>query len=158
MRAKVTPKNATIGWNTLTDKEKNYAYYMEKADWSGAKMVLHQVSYEAPAIFVLLHAFFQDNNYATLKKKIVDGHSIKDKDFMLFKAYAAAFYQYMGNYHSFGSMKFKPGLDENTFRTILMRHPLYLNKSPKGKLYKQIVNELYPQIKEEIFDTKAPYT
>lgn len=57
-RAKVGPKNATLAWNTLTAKEKNYAYYLHKADWAGAKMVLHQVSYEAPAIFVLLHSFF----------------------------------------------------------------------------------------------------
>jgi alpha-L-arabinofuranosidase len=111
-------------------------------------MVLHQVSYEAPAIFVLLHAFFQDNNYSALKKAVVDDHTIKNIDFMSFKAYAAAFYQYMGNYHSFGAMKFKPNLDENKFRTILMRHPLYVKKNKKGLLYRKIVNEVYPQIKD----------
>lgn len=157
-RAKVTPKNASVAWTKLTQKEKNYAYFMQKADWAGAKMVLHQVSYEAPAIFVLLHSFFQDNNYQKLKQKIVDGNTIKDSDFLAFKAYAAAFYQYMGNYHSFGSMKFRPNMEENMFRTILLRHPLYLSKSAKGNLYRKIVNEVYPQIKDEMFDTKAPYT
>lgn len=63
---------------------------------------------------------------------------------MAFKAYAAAFYQYMGNYHSFGSMKFKPAIDENKFRIILMRHPLYMAKNKKGNLYRKIVNEVYP--------------
>lgn len=58
LKAKVGPKNATAAFKTLTNREKNYAYYMEKASWAGAKMVLHQVSYEAPAIFILLHAFF----------------------------------------------------------------------------------------------------
>lgn len=76
---------------------------------------------------------------------------------MAFKAYAAAFYQYMGNYHSFGSMKFRPNMDENLFRTILMRHPLFLAKNAKGHLYRKIVNEVYPQIKDELFDTKSPY-
>ena len=28
-------------WNLLSEKEKNYAYYMTKASWAGAKMVLH---------------------------------------------------------------------------------------------------------------------
>ena len=63
---------------------------------------------------------------------------------MNFKAYAAAFYQYMGNYHSFGAMKFKPNMEENKFRMILMRHPLYTQKSKKGMLYKKIVNDVYP--------------
>lgn len=41
IRAKVTPKRATEAFETLTDREKNYAYFMEKASWAGAKMVLH---------------------------------------------------------------------------------------------------------------------
>lgn len=76
---------------------------------------------------------------------------------MNFKAYAAAFYQYMGNYHSFGAMKFKPNLEENKFRTILMRHPLYVAQTNKGMLYRKVVNEIYPQIKDEMFDTNTPY-
>ena len=94
-----------------------------------------------------------------MKTAVVDGNTIKDKDFMAFKAYAAAFYQYLGNYHSFGSMKFKPGIKEEKFRMILMRHPLYLQKTKtmKAFLYKKIINEIYPQIKEELYNTKLPY-
>jgi hypothetical protein len=40
-------------WGLLTPREQNYAYYLFKAAWAGAKMVFHQVSYEAPALFVL---------------------------------------------------------------------------------------------------------
>jgi hypothetical protein len=40
-------------WSHLTEQEKNYAYFMEKASWAGAKVVLHQISYETPAIFCI---------------------------------------------------------------------------------------------------------
>jgi hypothetical protein len=41
-------------WKHLSVKEKNYAFYLQKAAWAGAKMVPHQISYESPAIFILL--------------------------------------------------------------------------------------------------------
>jgi len=88
---------------------------------------------------------------------VVDGRTIKNVDFMNFKAYAAAFYQYMGNYHSFGAMKFKPNVDEGKFRMILMRHPLFTAKTKKGQLYRKVVNDVYPQVKEQMFNTKMPY-
>ena len=43
--------NSSSAWNTFTPKQKNYAYYLSEASWAGAKMVLHQISYEAPALF-----------------------------------------------------------------------------------------------------------
>jgi dipeptidyl-peptidase-3 len=63
---------------------------------------------------------------------------------MSFKAYASAFYQYLGNYHSFGSRKFKPEIPPNKFTMILMRHPLFKSKTQKGKKYKKLISEIYP--------------
>ena len=40
-------------WGQLTEKEKNYAYYMSKASWAGAKITWHQLCYEAPALFMI---------------------------------------------------------------------------------------------------------
>ena len=45
-------------WKLLSDKEKNYAYFLEKASWAGSKIVLHQVIYEAPAMFLIFLAYF----------------------------------------------------------------------------------------------------
>jgi len=109
---------------------------MAKASWAGAKMVPHQISYEAPPLFVMLHAFFQDKNFIQLEKEIVDNKTVKSEDIRAFKAYAAAFYQYMGDYHSFGSKKFMPEMNSTTFHNILIRHPLYNKKTQKGKQYK----------------------
>ena len=50
-------------WKYLTEKEKNYAYYMTKASWAGAKMVPHQISYESPALFCIFLAYFKDPDF-----------------------------------------------------------------------------------------------
>jgi hypothetical protein len=42
----------------LTDKEKNYAYYLSKASWAGVKILLHQICYEAAPLFVIFQAYF----------------------------------------------------------------------------------------------------
>ena len=131
---------------------------MAKASWAGAKMVPHQISYEAPPLFVMLHAFFQDKNFIQLEKEIVDNKTVKSEDIRAFKAYAAAFYQYMGDYHSFGSKKFMPEMNSTTFHNILIRHPLYNKKTQKGKQYKQIIDEIYPQVERELFSVDKPYT
>ena len=54
--------NFTSAWSQLSEREKNYAYYISKASWAGAKMVFHQMSYESPPLFLLFQAFFQDKN------------------------------------------------------------------------------------------------
>ena len=45
-------------WVDLSDKEKNYAYYLSEASNAGALMVYHQISYESPPLFILFSAFF----------------------------------------------------------------------------------------------------
>ena len=118
--------NFTVPWNQLTEKEKNYAFYLSEASWAGAKMVLHQISYEGPAIFLMFHSFFQDKNHEELKRYIVNNKTITADDYKAFEAYVAAFYQNLGNYHSFGSMKFIPEMSSDKFLTILKTNPLYL--------------------------------
>ena len=40
-------------WSFLTEQEKNYAYYLTKASWSGVRILLHQICYEAPPLFLI---------------------------------------------------------------------------------------------------------
>jgi hypothetical protein len=50
-------------WKFLTDKEKNYAYFMSKASWAGSRMVPHQISYESPVLFGIFLAYFRDPDF-----------------------------------------------------------------------------------------------
>lgn len=47
----------------------------------------------------------------------------------------------MGNYHSFGDLKFIPDLDPAVFKTILHSNPLYNNDQA---FYKEAIDVLYP--------------
>lgn len=42
----------------LTQKEKEYTYYLYKASWEGLPINLFQLSYESPGIFIILQKFF----------------------------------------------------------------------------------------------------
>lgn len=45
-------------FDQLTDDEKLYTYYLQKACCEGAPIVLFQVSYESPALFIIFQNFF----------------------------------------------------------------------------------------------------
>ena len=78
-------------------------------------------------------------------------------DWKGFMAYAASFYNNMGNYVTFGSSKFIPELKPETFKTILVRNPLYREYGERGTLYRYMVKVIYPMIEKEIFAINKPY-
>lgn len=77
------------------------------------------------------------------------------EDWQSFIAYVAGFYGNMSNYHSFGHNKFVPELSAETFKTILYSNPLV---NDADAFYKQVVDELYPQVEKEVFSIDTPYT
>ena len=138
----------------LTDKEKNYAYFLSKASWAGAKMVLHQLCYEAPALFLIFQAYFQEKDFFKLETAAASA-GVSAQEWQQFIAYVAGFYGNMSNYHSFGHMKFIPEVSKDVFKKILHSNPLYNDNTA---LYKTVIDELYPQVEKEIFDIEKPYT
>jgi hypothetical protein len=58
--------NYTSAWSQLTEKEKSYAYYMTAASWAGAKMVFHEICYEAPPLFLMFQGYFQNKDLDNL--------------------------------------------------------------------------------------------
>ena len=78
-------------WQHLTTQERNYAYYMLKASWAGAKMVPHQVSYESPALFAIFLAYFKDADFVKLEECAQKAGATKE-EWKNFIAYAGGFY------------------------------------------------------------------
>mgnify|MGYP000610082190 CR=1 FL=1 len=61
----------------------------------------------------------------------------------------------MSNYHNFGDMKFVPDLNSQQFLQILQTNPLYFDEDA---FYKEVIDELYPEVETEIFAVDKPYT
>ena len=57
---------------------------MNKASWAGALMIPHQTSYESPPLFVILSAYFSENN--------TDRTNITKEEYEQFLSYSAAFF------------------------------------------------------------------
>ncbi|CDW76384.1 dipeptidyl-peptidase 3 [Stylonychia lemnae] len=141
-------------WTQLTDQERNYAYYIYKASWAGALMVPHQISYEAPALFTLFQAYFQQKDLLALEEAAAT-HGVTQEEWQKFVAYVGGFYGNMSNYHSFGDMKFVPEIPQEKFRAILYSNPLY---SDATSFYAELLDRVYPLVEREIFALEKPFT
>jgi len=70
---KILTLNFQVLWDQLTKTEKQLAYYLQKACWDGAPILLFQNSYESPAIFIILQTFFTSfTPFENIKKIIFD--------------------------------------------------------------------------------------
>ena len=54
----IKPLDYSKSFAQLTEKEKLYAYYLNKACWAGMPISLFQISYESPALFIVFQSFF----------------------------------------------------------------------------------------------------
>ena len=55
----------------LSNEEKLYTYYMNKACWDGALILLFQTSYESPPLFIIFQTFFSSiQPFEIIKKQI----------------------------------------------------------------------------------------
>ena len=121
-------------WKMLTEQEKNYAYFMTKASWAGAKIVPHQISYESPALFCVFQAYFADKDFQRLEECAIAA-GVSKEEWKEFVAYVGGFYGNLSNYHSFGGMKFVPNMTPDKFSAILYSHPSIERPENFLKLY-----------------------
>jgi len=74
-----------------------------------------------------------------------------------FILYSAGVFLNYSNYSSFGSKKFVPELLPEEFEAIFLSHPLNKDKTDKGTLFRKAFSEIYPKIKNEIFEYRKPF-
>ena len=72
--------------------------------------------------------------------------------------YSAGVFENYSNYQHFGNKKFIPELEPAEFEAIFKANPLWVDLTEKGTLYRKAFNEIFPQIKKEIFEYGKPYT
>uniref|UniRef100_A0A915AIE3 Dipeptidyl peptidase 3 n=1 Tax=Parascaris univalens TaxID=6257 RepID=A0A915AIE3_PARUN len=133
-------------FNTLTDKEKRYAYFMAKASFDGSLIVFCQVSPESPALFVILYRLFSSESVESLRKKSID-LNWSESEFTALLVYTAGFYADSGNYKGFGDTKIVPAVSPDKFSALL-------EKSEAAKKYTNFM-KLYRSIEEHVFSLKT---
>ena len=157
LKTRVQNLDFAASWEQLSEAERNYAYYMSKASWAGALVTIHQISYESPLLFCLFQAYFAEKNFDELEQcALREGNGLTQEDWRKFIAYVAGFYGSLGNYLSFGQMKFVPDLSVDQFWSILGSHP---KAAQQGSLIQHALSACAGYLNnQEIFSTDAPYT
>ena len=122
----IKPLDYSRSFEQLTEKEKLYAYYLNKACWAGIPISLYQISYESPALFIIFQTFFSSfENTANIEEQILKNENISKTEYDLFILYVINFYSTYGNYYSFGHSKRIPDLSCDKFEEILKQSPKY---------------------------------
>ena len=152
----IKPLDYSKSFEQLTVKEKNFAYYLNKACWAGIPISLFQISYESPALFIIFQNFFSSfENIDNLEEQILKNENISKSDFNFFILYAVKFYSDYGNYYSFGHSKRYPYIPCNKFEEILKQSPKYncfseIWNKIKDLIYKRL--SLLPQTSSKYKD------
>ena len=141
----IIPLEYSKSFEQLTEKEKLYAYYLNKACWAGIPISLFQISYESPALFIIFQNFFLSfENTEQLEEQILQDKNISKKDFDAFILYVIYFYQHYGNYTSYGHSKIYPQISEEKFEEILKKSPKFNSFSNIWYKIKNLVYKYLP--------------
>jgi dipeptidyl-peptidase-3 len=109
--------NPSKGFNTLLEKEKNYAHCMSKASWAGAPIVSKQVSPESNQIITYFITQFREIPVEDARKILLS--HVSELDVNGFFNYVGMLFGNSGNYRSFGDRKFIPRIPKDVFLNIV---------------------------------------
>ncbi|KAJ3093338.1 hypothetical protein HK100_006674 [Physocladia obscura] len=110
-------------FDSLSDKEKNYAHFIGRAAWAGARVYSATTSLVAPLLFQLILDIFSDKNDS---KKIRDVAAFKENvglsedSWRLFLEYSVQVLYNLSNFKSFGDTKFVPNVSEVDFKKVVL--------------------------------------
>lgn len=136
----IRPLDYSNSFEQLTEKEKLYAYYLNKACWAGIPISMYQISYESPAIFIIFQTFFTSFENDDIEEKILENKNISKLEFDKFMLYVINFYSNYGNYYSFGHGKIIPKISQEKFEETSKTSPKYEDFS---KIYDKIKSLIY---------------
>ncbi|KAK9471076.1 peptidase family M49-domain-containing protein [Dipodascopsis tothii] len=120
-KAPFSSLTAKAHFDELTTEEKLYAHYFSKAGHWGTRVGLRQVSPESEQTFDLimkLYAAVEGNWEAIVAKDLLSTDELE-----LFLEYASQFLSNLGNYKSFGDVKFIPRLARARFEAVCSLTP-----------------------------------
>ena len=151
----IIPMEYSKSFEQLSEKEKLYAYYLNKACWAGIPISSFQISYESPALFIIFQTFFKSfEDIDKLEEQILKNKNISKKDFDAFIFYAVQFYSYYGNYSSYGHSKLYPQLNSDKFEEILRQSPKYNSFEKIWQKIKKLIYVFFPYLPK----TSSKYT
>lgn len=133
--APIVQLSAKSHFEELSVKEKKYAHHFSKAGHWGSKAVLRSVSPESEEIYELILEIHRTvkSDYSKIEKELGDA-VVKS-----YLEYASQFLSNLGNYKSFGDVKFIPRISKEDFETLVE-----LTNS-------ETVLQLFESVKEDIY-------
>lgn len=135
-KAPIVNLSAKVHFDQLTKLEQFYTHYFSKASHAGTRVVLRSVSPESETIYDLILSIHQKING---DYKSLESNELSYDDMIQYLEYSSMFLSNLGNYKSFGDVKFVPKLPIDKFGKIVES----LNDSSISKLYESCSSALY---------------
>ncbi|KAI1754488.1 peptidase family M49-domain-containing protein [Xylaria castorea] len=122
-------------FSNLSEQQKQYSHYMARAAWSGARIILRQVSPESLAIFDFIMRLreFCDGDW----QRLAEWEGVTEDDVSAFLQYAATFLSNVGNYYGSGDQKFIPKMNQDALKIMASQTP------ELKRLYEKFRNEIF---------------
>ena len=115
----LTLLKAKVHFDALSLKEKLYSHHIAKASWFGVPILARTMSLESLTLVkVLLHVFKSNPSLDALKAK-VSPSLVSETAFQHFVDYSIQVLNNLGNYKSFGDVKFLPRLNKEELLCIM---------------------------------------
>ncbi|KAI1479743.1 peptidase family M49-domain-containing protein [Daldinia eschscholtzii] len=106
-------------FDRLSTKEKLYSHYLSRAAWSGARIILRQVSPESIGIFEFILELCRSCGGDW--SQFTETYGVVVEDLEAFLEFAATFLSNIGNYYGSGDQKFVPRVSPGTMEKLASR-------------------------------------
>jgi dipeptidyl-peptidase-3 len=131
-------------FDTLTDKEKRYAYHIAQASWLGARVILEQTTPYSSDLFDLIRLTFSVSCDAPHQLADLDAlrtrANVDEDAFLAVQEYAVQCLGNLSNFKSFGDVKFIPRVPADTFRKVVAASARHKKALP---LFDKLKDEIY---------------